>query len=65
MIHPITPGDCARFYCNACLVEFDITLEPKLNEMDNPERAKQERMRMSPQTAAYCPFCGGNDTEQT
>ena len=57
------PGDTIRLYCNACQSEYDLTLEPKINEIDNPERAEKERKALAHKAAGTCPFCGLQDLE--
>lgn len=36
MIAPIEPGTVHRYQCQKCDREFEITLEPKISEMENP-----------------------------
>ncbi len=43
-------GQTCRFYCPACEVHFDVTLEPTKKGQPRPEDAKSLR-------AIYCPFC--------
>lgn len=49
-------GETKRCYCNNCLTEFEIQLEPKLGEMSGRE-AEASRKSMPDKALKYCPFC--------
>jgi hypothetical protein len=51
----LSPGETARYSCDQCSTEFEVTLEPKAKG-DNKEQAKIES-----QTVDFCPFCGEED----
>lgn len=44
-------GETLRFECGSCLVEFEITHEPK---------AKHERSTLEPKQVICCPFCSAD-----
>lgn len=51
---PIPPGESRRYQCDDCLVEFEITNEPKCAEMETITHDKSN-------TPSHCPFCGSNN----
>lgn len=52
----INPGETTRIQCEECVVEFELTLEPKAK--GNPNASG-----VPTQSVDLCPFCGSEELE--
>jgi hypothetical protein len=51
-------GETVRLYCEGCMTEYEVTLEPKAR--GKPKEAKG----IDPKRPVCCPFCGEDFVEE-